>query len=53
MVISVTGSTWSSFTVSSKIEKVVQRGLIKAAITTNGWITTCGYDSGLVKQNVI
>ena len=45
VIISVIGSL-KAFTVSPKIEKIIQRGLIKAAITTSGWITTSGYNCG-------
>ena len=45
VILSVVGSLLG-FTVSPKIEKIIQRGMIKAAITTNGWITTAGYNAG-------
>ncbi|KAL5248518.1 hypothetical protein ACHWQZ_G017638 [Mnemiopsis leidyi] len=47
VILSVVGSLLG-FTVSPKIEKIIQRGMIKAAITTNGWITTAGYNAGHV-----
>ena len=45
VILSVVGSLMG-FTVSPKIEKIIQRGMIKAAITTNGWITTAGFNAG-------
>ena len=45
VILSVVGSL-IGFTVYPKIEKIIQRGMIKAAITTNGWITTAGYNAG-------
>ena len=45
VILSVVGSLLG-FTVSPKIEKIIKRGMIKAAITTNGWITTAGFNAG-------
>ena len=45
VIISLKGSLLD-FCVTSKVEKVIQRGIMKAAITTNGWLTTSGIDAG-------
>ena len=47
VIISVVGSLLE-FNVSPSLEKIIQRGIVKAAITTNGWITTFGYNAGCV-----
>ena len=45
VIISVKGSLLG-FSVTSKVEQVIKRGLLKAAMTTNGWITTPGINAG-------
>ena len=45
VILSVMGSSLNMI-MSPKLEKIVQRGLIKAAIKTGGWVSSIGLDTG-------
>jgi transient receptor potential cation channel subfamily M protein 2 len=49
LVISVTGGA-QNFLMKPKLKDVFRKGLVKAAISTNAWISTGGTNAGVMKH---